>query len=292
MNNMKILTHTDLHMHSTFSDGTDQPKEIIRKLQEREITTFALTDHDTMAGCDEMEKAVPEGMTFFRGIEFSCRSEAGKCHILGYAYDPASKAMHAAISEGERLRDKKFYERLDHLKAQHNIVFNSEEMGWLLSRTSVGKPHIASLLIKRGLAASVQDAINSYIDDHGQKSSNTRIPASMAVDAILSAGGIPVWAHPLGGEGEKHLTPDEFERQLETLLSYGIQGLECWYSRYTEAEIRGLMDKAEKHGLLISGGSDYHGLSKPTIYPGLLNCENVTVPEESLTILLRLRATL
>ena len=85
MNNEKILTHVDLHMHSSFSDGSDSPQEIIDKLRAREIHTFALTDHDTMAGCDEMAKLVPEDMTFFRGIEFSCRSEAGKCHILGYA---------------------------------------------------------------------------------------------------------------------------------------------------------------------------------------------------------------
>ena len=292
MNNEKILTHVDLHMHSSFSDGSDSPQEIIDKLRAREIHTFALTDHDTMAGCDEMAKLVPEDMTFFRGIEFSCRSEAGKCHILGYAYDPSNRAMHDAVAEGERLRDKKFYERLTHLKNQHNIVFDGEEMSWLLSRTSVGKPHIATILVKRGIAASVQDAIKNYIDDHGQKTSNTRIPASMAVEAILAAGGIPVWAHPLGGEGEKRITPEEFDRQLQTLLSYGIQGLECWYSRYSEEEIRGLLAQAESHGLVVSGGSDYHGKNKPTIYPGLLNCENVTVPEESLTILLRLRATL
>ena len=215
-----------------------------------------------------------------------------KCHILGYAYDPSNRAMHDAVAEGERLRDKKFYERLTHLKNQHNIVFDGEEMSWLLSRTSVGKPHIATILVKRGIAASVQDAIKNYIDDHGQKTSNTRIPASMAVEAILAAGGIPVWAHPLGGEGEKRITPEEFDRQLQTLLSYGIQGLECWYSRYSEEEIRGLLAQAESHGLVVSGGSDYHGKNKPTIHPGLLNCENVTVPEESLTILLRLRGTL
>ena len=83
MNNEKILTHVDLHMHSSFSDGSDSPQEIIDKLRAREIHTFALTDHDTMAGCDEMAKLVPEDMTFFRGIEFSCRSEAGTCLPTG-----------------------------------------------------------------------------------------------------------------------------------------------------------------------------------------------------------------
>ncbi|MBO5572783.1 MAG: PHP domain-containing protein [Clostridium sp.] len=290
----KILTHTDLHMHSAYSDGSDTPAEIIEKLRRREITTFALTDHDTIAGCDEMARVVPEDMTFFRGIEFSCKSDAGKCHILGYAYDPKSPDIREAVAEGERLRDRKFYERLEHLRVQHGIVFDSDEMHWLLSRTSVGKPHIASLLIKRGLVTDIKEAIDLYIDDHGQKmkTGNTRIPASMAVKAILAAGGIPVWAHPLGGEGERRISAEEFQAQLETLLSYGLQGLECWYSRYTEKEIQGLLGTAQEKGLLVSGGSDYHGKNKPTIYPGLLNCENVTVPEESLTILLRLRATL
>jgi len=88
------------------------------------------------------------------------------------------------------------------------------------------------------------------------------------VKAILAAGGIPVWAHPLGGEGERRISAEEFQTQLETLLSYGLQGLECWYSRYTEKEIQGLLGTAQEKGLLVSGGSDYHGANKPHLALG------------------------
>ncbi|MGN1266860.1 MAG: hypothetical protein ACI4UH_02875, partial [Dorea sp.] len=111
-----------------------------------------------------------------------------------------------------------------------------------------------------------------------------RIDASVAIDAILRAEGIPVWAHPLGGEGEKRLTKEEFQIQFQELLSNGIKGLECYYSRYSQDDISFLVEQANAHGLLISGGSDYHGTNKPNLHIGKMSEDNMDVKEENLTL--------
>ena len=274
----------DLHMHTRFSDGSDDLPGLLENLGKAGIKTFSVTDHDTCEGALLMEKMVPEDMTYYRGIEFSCTTPAGLLHVLGYNYRPDSAEFHEAIAEGRRLRDKKLELRLDHIRKEHSVVFNSEELDWLHSLNSVGKPHISTLLVKRGLAANISDAIKRFIDDQGGDESNIRITAEMAVSAVLAAGGIPVWAHPLGGEGEPHLTGDEFEARLSHLLDCGIKGMECYYSRFNREEEQFLLEKAQKHGLFVSGGSDYHGKNK-TIPLGRVNAEEETVPENRFTVL-------
>lgn len=278
----------DLHMHSAFSDGSDSPAELIRAVKKAGIGIFALTDHDTFDGVAETEQLLgemPGAPEFHRGIEFSCITPSGKVHILGYEFDPKSEAMAAAVAEGRRLRKIKFGKRLDHLEKWHHIRFSDEEMAYLNAQRSVGKPHIASILVKRGLAPDITSAIREFIDDHGGKdSTDARIPAEMAVSAILEAGGIPVWAHPLGGEGERHLSPDEFDACLTELMADGIRGLECFYSRYSADEESFLTGRAEENHLFKSGGSDYHGKNK-TILPGTLRADNVTISLNNITIL-------
>lgn len=265
----------DLHIHTTASDGTDSPGELLRKLRAAGIRVFSVTDHDTVAGALEMESLVPEGMRFIRGIEFSCVSDAGKCHILGYGYDPEHPAFLAALEEGRQLRLEKLERRILHLRERFGVELTAEETAWLRSLPSPGKPHLGQLLVNRGLAPELGTAIRTYL---GGVPGRDRIDAGTAARAILAAGGTPVWAHPLGGEGEKRLTPDRFEAQLRTLLDHGIRALECWYSRYTMAEVRFLTAKAEEHGLAVTCGSDYHGDAKPDIRLGMCNCEGIDCP--------------
>lgn len=265
----------DLHIHTTASDGTDSPAELLEKLRAARIRVFSVTDHDTVSGALELEPLVPEGMRFIRGIEFSCISEAGKCHILGYGYDPANPVFLAALEEGRLLRLEKLERRIVHLREKFGVELTAEESAWLRSLGSPGKPHLGQLLVNRGLSADLDTAIRTYLKGVPGRD---RIDAGTAIRAILAAGGTPVWAHPLGGEGEKRLTPDRFDLQLRTLLREGIRGLECRYSRYTMEEIRFLTAKAEAHGLAVTGGSDYHGSAKPDIHLGMLNCEGISCP--------------
>ena len=124
--------------------------------------------------------------------------------------------------------------------------------------------------------------MKKYLD--ACKTGNTRFDGREAIETIIQAGGIPVWAHPLGGEGERHLTAEEFLPRLGEMLKFGIQGLECYYSRYNFEEINFLLNCARENNLLISGGSDYHGINKD-IPPGRLNTEEKTVELKKITLL-------
>lgn len=262
-----MASKVDLHIHTTASDGADSPRVLADKIAAAGLELFSVTDHDTIAGALEMEKLVPRGVRYIRGVEFSCVSPAGKCHILGYGYDPDHPALLEALAEGRRLRLEKLERRLEQLKRDHGIELTEDERTWLMSLGSPGKPHLGQIIRNRGLAPDLDGAIRGFIRDVPGRD---RIEAKLAIEAITAAGGFPVWAHPLGGEGEKRLTEEKFESLLQTLLGYGLRGLECRYSRYGRKESEFLLDHAERLGLTPTGGSDYHGSNKKDIQLGQL----------------------
>lgn len=273
----------DLHIHTAASDGSDSPAALLINLKKAGISTFSVTDHDTMDGALEVEKLVTDDFRFIRGIEFSCETPAGKCHILGYGYDPADPVFLAALDEGAALRKEKLETRLRYVQDVLGITLTENELTWLRSLKSPGKPHFGKIVVDRGLAESIDTAIQRYINPCPVL--RDRIDGSTAVSAILHAGGIPVWAHPLGGEGEKRLTVDRFQKQLAYLMGCGIQGLECHYSRYESADRAFLTEQAQRHGLYISGGSDYHGTNKRNLPLGRLSADDADIPADSLSIL-------
>lgn len=265
-----MTSYVDLHIHTTASDGSDTPAELAQKVKEAGLRLFSVTDHDTLDGALEMEALVPEGVRYIRGVEFSCADPAGKCHILGYGYDPGHPALCAALEEGRQLRWSKMVLRLERLRREFGVVLTKAEVNWLWDRKSPGKPHLGQILLERGLAPDLDSAIQNFVRDVPGRD---RIDAKTAVEAILAAGGFPVWAHPLGGEGEKRLSPEKFKKLLSALTGYGIRGLECRYSRYSMEDVDFLLSQAEKHGLTVTGGSDYHGSNKRGIELGQLDAE-------------------
>lgn len=275
------MSPIDLHMHSTASDGTDTPVQLVEKVKAAGIQVFALTDHDTVIGAEQLAECLPAGVTFIPGIEFSCRMDSGKCHILGYRCDTAHPAFQDALTEGAALRRTKLEKRLDFLRKK-GMTFPEDELCRLRQIPGVGKPHLGNLIVKYGCAPDLQTAITEVIDRCATGSS--RIPAETAVKAILASGGIPVWAHPLGGEGEREIGPAQFAKMMDELTGYGLMGLECWYSKYPSDCCERLAGVAEDHGLLISGGSDYHGTNK-AIPLGTLNAEGREVPLPQITLL-------
>lgn len=274
----------DLHMHSTASDGTDTPEQLAEKMKTEGIQVFALTDHDTVDGVKALAGKAPNSVMFIPGIEFSCRMDSGKCHILGYDCDTDHPAFREALEEGVTLRKAKLEKRIAFLYEQ-GIRFPEDELEKLRQMPSVGKPHLAKLMMKYGYAADIQTAIVETINRC--PSHNSRIAAKIAVTAILASGGIPVWAHPLGGEGEKEIAPKQFDNMLNELTEYGLMGMECFYSKYSLIKCQELASVAREHNLLISGGSDYHGTNK-SIAPGTLNKDEQDVLPEQITILNRL----
>lgn len=271
------MTKFDLHIHSNCSDGSDTVDELAEKIKKAEIEIFALTDHDTVEGCKLMSEKFETG--FIKGIELTCLLEDIKCHILGYGIDIKKPKLKALIEKGKILRRKKLETRIHYLKDTWDFEFTKEELDWLYSRKSVVKTHLANILVKRGLAENNIAAMEKYLN--GCKTGNTRFDGKEAIETIQQAGGIAVWAHPLGGEGEKHLDFNAFIPKLEKMIKYNIQGLECYYSRYNKEEIKFLTNCAEKYNLYTTGGSDYHGTNK-NIPLTKLNTDNTPVELEVL----------
>ena len=271
----------DLHIHSNHSDGSDNTNELLNNLKKSGVEIFALTDHDTVEGCREMEKLSPD-ITFIKGVELTCLCDDIKCHILGYGIDINNPDLLGLIEKGKQLRQQKLETRIKYLKDIFSIELTQDEKDWLYSRKSVVKTHLANILVNRGLADDNLSAMKKYLD--GIKTSNTRFDGQEAIETIKKAGGIVVWAHPIGGEGEKHLTLKEFLPRLEKMKSFGIQGLECYYSRYNFDEIDFLVKCADDNNLYITGGSDYHGTNK-NIPILRLNTAEIPIDSSKLTLL-------
>ena len=232
----------------------------------------------------EVEGEIPEGMEFFKGIEFSCKAGDIKCHILGYSYDDNHPDFIKALAAAEAKREDKLAIRIEHLREVDGIELTAEEIAELEAIPSAGKPHIANILMRRGIPGTRTEVINRYLE-FGVES---RIPARLAIGAIKSSGGVAIWAHPLGGENEIHMNREELEEKLGVLQGIGIEGLECFYSRYDENEIAMLLDIAESRGLLVSGGSDFHGKNK-NVEIGELGVSKRPVFDSDLSLIAELR---
>ncbi len=271
----------DLHLHSTYSDGTDAPQGILQKVRRAGLAAFSLTDHDTMLGAKEMAKLARKEDGFLPGAEFSCQRANQKCHILGYGFDLNDPRLEAFFQYVSMARKDKLNRRLVYLEKEHGVRFSEEETAYLRTLPEAGKPHIASLLVKKGLANSISDGITRYF---GSGTPDRRIDAKDAIAVIHQAGGVAIWAHPFGGEGEPLLTSEEWSERLRLLLAAGIDGMECFYSRYDISRCQFLEQAAKERHLLISGGSDYHGTNK-SIPLGRLNTADAPIERSRLTVL-------
>ena len=251
----------DLHMHTTVSDGTDSPEEIVSRVRDAGLNLFAVTDHDAVKSAGIIPKILSKGSPdFIFGVEFSCRDEEGKYHILGYGYDPDSKPIRDVVAHGHRLRMKKVIARLDFLKSEFGFDFPEGERSELLSLDNPGKPHIANMLVRHGLAETKEQAISQFINRLRFRSEYIR--PEEAIAGILGSGGIPVLAHPSYGSGDQLILGDEMDLRIKKLMGFGLQGLECFYSGFTPRLCRELLSFAERYDLYVTAGSDYHGRNK------------------------------
>ena len=258
---MNTIRKIDLHMHTNISDGTDSPEEILGEVRNAGIDLFSVTDHDAIKGCDMIRRILTDGdPAFLNGIEFSCRDEHGKYHILGYGYDPEASAIRAIVDEGHAKRIEKLGLRLQILKDNFNLNFLPEDISGLFKNPNPGKPHIANLMVKYGFAESIGDAFTRYLNQLSVP--GVYIRPEHAIDTILRSGGIPVLAHPCYGSGDELIIGDEMDERLRRLIGFGLQGVEAFYSGFTPKLQAETLDFAEKYGLYVTAGSDYHGKNK------------------------------
>ena len=255
---------TDLHMHSTVSDGTDTPEMLLGRVKEAGIRLFSITDHDAVKSSGIIPGLLSPGdPTFLPGVEFSCKDEDGKYHILGYGYDPAAEGIREVVELGHSYRMNKVRARLDFLKTEFRMDFPEEEIRWLFSLDNPGKPHIGNLIVKYGYAGTKEEAITQYINRlHFQ---GAYVRPEEAIDGILRSGGIPVLAHPSYGSGDQLIRGAEMDGRLQRLMGFGLQGVEAFYPGFTPGLRGEILDFADRYGLYVTAGSDYHGKNKLVI---------------------------
>lgn len=260
MNRNKNFKNPDLHMHSIYSDGTDTPAALLKKVKAAGIDLFSLTDHDSCDGCAEMQKVLqPDDPAFIYGVEFSCRDNKGKYHILGYGYDPEKSSILEAVQITHSARMDKAKNRLRFLEENYGFAFSEEEQNEFLALENPGKPHLAKMMLARGYVSDKAEAFRILGGYHGKE---RYLSPEEAIDAILFADGIPVLAHGILADGSKVLTEEATEERISRLKANGLMGLECYYSGFTELQKSSMLKFAEIYNLFVTAGSDYHGANK------------------------------
>lgn len=247
----------DFHMHTTYSDGTDEMDEILEKVKNYEY--FSITDHDSIESAKYITNNGLDLPNYVRGVELSTTDNHQSVHILFYNYDIYNNALNEIIERIDSNRKERLLERINILKKEYNIILKKEDVDYLLSLPNPTKPNIASIIVKYGYAENIDVAIKDFLY---HKLMAKKLTSEYVIKSLKDEDGILVLAHPLGGIGEKRVDPDTLRERLNRFIEYGIKGIECCYSLYNDEEQRFLIELAEENNLIISGGSDYHGKNK------------------------------
>lgn len=272
----------DLHVHTTASDGTATGREVVELAAQSGLAAVAVTDHDTVSGYAEAAKAGAElGVEVVPGIEISTKY-GGAVHILGYYIDPNSDKLRPVLDWVVNDRDER-NRKMAELMAADGLPVSYDDMRRRFGDV-IGRPHFADILVELGMANSVQDAFDRYVEK-GQRYyiPRTILPIESAVEIICAAGGVPVLAHPF-----QYKRDDAGLREIiEYCMAHGLRGMECRYSGYDAEMVAYLERLADEYGLVKTGGSDFHGSNKPHIALGTGIKGNLNVPYEFLSELKR-----
>ncbi|RYG75241.1 PHP domain-containing protein [bacterium] len=263
----------DLHAHTTASDGSFTPYELVAHAKLRGLSAVAVTDHDTFGGHEEALAAGAElGIEIVPGIELSVKDELGdKSHLLGYYVD-AQGELSQQLAYLQAERDARNIVILDKL-ASLGVPITMERVLEIARGGVTGRPHIAQALMEKRYVASVQEAFDKYLADGSAAAASKEVlhPAE-AIELIHAGGGVAIWAHPTrppSKRGGGLVDFDEWEVKLQRWIEWGLDGIEIYYSQYLPEEAEWTLRMVEKYGLLGTGGSDFHGTTKPTIELGV-----------------------
>ena len=275
----------DLHIHTTASDGTASPAQVVRMAGELGLSAISVADHDTVSGCAEaMAEGQALGVEVVPGVEFSSRY-GRTIHILGYFLNTESPALTRVLDWIVAERDQR-NEKMAALMAADGIPVDYAEMKARFGPV-IGRPNFGQLLVTLGYAESVQDAFDRYIEK-GQPYYLPRkmLSSERSVEVIREAGGVPVLAHPF----QYRLEEPALRQLIEHCMDHGLLGLECRYSLYDEQQSQYLLSLAREYSLAPTGGSDFHGSNKPHIRLGT-GTGSLAVPAEWLEGLRALAAS-
>jgi len=267
----------DLHTHSTASDGSMTPSEVVKHAKENGLSAMALTDHDTVDGITQaVEEGKRIGLEVVPGVEISLDYKT-EMHMLGYFFGDSYREIEPLLERFRRSREERNPKIIEKLNSMGFDITMEEVIAEAKGRI-VARPHIASVMAKKGYVKDVAEAFDKYISN-GKPAYVKRdsLTPEKGIKAIREAGGIPVLAHPI------HLGLDwgKLDELLSTLVSAGLMGIEAYYVDNTPEDTGNLLNLAIKHNIAPTGGSDFHGSFKPDIKIGS-GRGNLKVPYEAL----------
>lgn len=267
----------DLHTHSTVSDGSDQPEAIPELAAAAGCRAVALTDHDRLEGIEAAaERARTLGVEFVPGCELSCE-HTGTMHVLVYFLEPGEGPLQDTLERLQTARATR-NQRMAALMQQLGLPVGYEEIVAEAGGENAGRPHIAAILVRKGVVGSIQEAFDVWLAK-GQPAylDKERLTPDTAVRLARASGAVPVLAHPFS----LGLAPAELESTVAELAGFGLGGVEAIYGRYSPEDRAGLVDLAGRHGLVATGGSDHHGTFKPDLQVGV-GTGDLDVPDSAL----------
>jgi len=244
----------DLHLHTNFSDGTYTPEELVSQAAKHQLAAIALTDHDTVEGCERAATACKAAeIEFIPGAELTAEQDDNEIHILGYFLDTHNKKLLEEIAKFQAVRQDRIREMVARLNAL-NVPLKVEDVIALANCRSPGRPHVARALVKAGFVKSLDEAFERFLKRHRPAFvPKAKISSQVAIELIHQAGGLAVMAHP-GLNRTDEVIPD--------LVEAGLDGIECFHTKHSTAVSEHYLEIADKYNLLVTGGSDCHGMSK------------------------------
>lgn len=253
----------DLHTHTTHSDGSASPEELIGLASAKRARAVAITDHDTVAALVEARAAAERfGIELVAGIEISAEYSPGTMHILGYCIDDKSTALGAKLDELKKVREERNPQIASRLRSL-GFDISYDEVAELAGNKVVGRPHFARLMIEKGYVSSIQEAFDRFLKKGAAAYvEKARLSPAESIALVHHAGGVAVLAHPYQLKLSSY---EEVDRLVGELAGLGLDGVEAVYSRHSAAERASYSEIAARNGLLVTGGSDYHGSYKPDI---------------------------
>lgn len=256
----------ELHCHTTASDGTLSPRELVEHAASLGVTHLAITDHDTVEGSVQARPLCDErGIVWISAVELSSTYRGRSMDLLGYGVNPEHPSLRQALDAVVEERRQRVPKMIAGLRAQ-GVEVSEEDVYALAPGGVVGRPHVAQALVRRGAAADVAEAFERYlVRGKAGYVPKENLPPEKAIELIGEAGGVAVLAHP------RYLKLDEAElhEALDRLTAAGLVGIEVYYSQHTAADVERYLSIAKARGLVVTGGSDFHGSNKPHIRLGM-----------------------
>lgn len=265
----------DLHLHTTHSDGSFSVRDVVTRAQQARVVALAITDHDTVTGIpDALAIGRELGIEVLPGIEISSRHHDSEVHILGYSFDWKQPHLLARLNTLRASRHDRNPQIVEKLRAL-GMDISYEEVRESAGTDSVGRPHIARVLMNRGYVTSAKEAFDRFLANGKAAYVPRTLPdPGTAIGWILSAGGVPVLAHPSWVRD----TPEGLAKFCRKLKEQGLKGIEVHYSTHRPSDTAEYLQLAKNLDLLVTGGSDFHGVTKPDIEVGI-GRGDLTVPE-------------